>query len=171
MKLYYRTTLVFAVVVSVLAASFQASAAILSYQAFIDGLQETPPNASPGTGFGSFTYDTITNDLAYNIIFSGLVAPETAAHLHAAPPGVPGPIRVPLPLGSPKIGNATLSASQEVELLGNLFYVNIHSTAFPGGEIRGQMLPIPEPATITLAAMALTCVAIYGRRRRNRATQ
>lgn len=147
------------------ASASTASAVMLFYEANIDGLQETPPNASPGTGFGSFTYDTVSNLLNYNIVFSGLVAPENNAHLHAAAPGVPGPIRVPLPLGSPKIGSATLTASQETELLANLFYVNIHSNTFPAGEIRGQMLPVPEPTSMALAAVGLVGFVIYGRRR------
>lgn len=46
-------------------------------------------------------------------------------------------------------------------------YFNIHTTLFPGGEIRGFLLPVPEPATCALTGIALVGIAI-GRRRRSR---
>jgi hypothetical protein len=37
-------------------------------------------------------------------------------------------------------------------------YVNIHSSAFPGGEIRGQIVAVPEPGTMALGALGLLAV-------------
>lgn len=128
-----------------------ASGVVLSYVANCDGAQETPPNASPGTGTGTFTIDTDANTVSYNIQFSGLIAPESNAHIHGfAPPGTPAGVKHQLPLGSPKIGVWNYVESDESGIVGGQTYVNIHSTAFPGGEIRGQIIPGPtatDPST------------------------
>jgi len=112
-----------------------------NFQAVINGANEVEPTNSTATGLGTFSYDDATNYLTYNISFSGLSSAETGAHIHEAPVGVDGPIRFSLPLGSPKTGTVTLSTSQETSLLAGGLYVNIHSTNFTGGEIRGQILP------------------------------
>jgi len=105
-------------------------------------VQEVPPDASTATGFATFSYDNTTNELTYNITFSGLSSTETGAHIHQGVVGVDGPIQFTLLSGSPKTGTVTLSASQETSLLAGELYVNIHSNNFSGGEIRGQIIAI-----------------------------
>src|SRR6478736_666188 len=61
-----------------------AQAALLSYQAFLDGPSESPANASPGTGFGTAVYDSVAHTLNLNVTFSGLTGTTTASHIHAA---------------------------------------------------------------------------------------
>jgi len=124
----------------------------------IDGAQEVPPNASAGTGTGTIDINTVTNQLSYNITFSGLGSAETMAHIHGfAAPGANAGIIHTLPNGSPKIGVFNYSQAQEAALLNGLSYVNIHSGNFPNGEIRGQIagtaLPCPS-ATPTPSATA-----------------
>ncbi len=109
------------------------------------GLQETPPNNSTGTGTLTGNYDDATNILTYTINFSGLSANVTAAHFHASPPGIAGAILIG-PAGFPTGVTSgtfstthTLTATQEDSLKRGLFYFNIHTTAFPGGEIRAQI--------------------------------
>jgi hypothetical protein len=131
-----------------------ASAEVLQYNFPIDGLQEVPPNSSPGSGWGMVTLDTDTNLVSWNITFQNLVAPATAAHLHG-PANYGQNAGVQVGLGtpvSPIIGSTTISATQESQLLGGLWYVNIHSSAFPGGEIRGQV--VPEPGMLALLGLA-----------------
>jgi len=130
----------------VLLAALSHAQVVLS--ASIDGLQETPPNASPGTGLGGFSFDTSTNTLTWTVNFSGLLGPVVAAHLHQGAPGVPGPVAVPIGTVSPSTGSAVLSAAQVADLLAGNFYVNIHTSVFPGGEVRGQMLIVPASTTV-----------------------
>src|SRR5262245_49293927 len=74
----------------------------------IDQAQETPPTGSPTTGSACFTFDGSTNTLNYNIVYGVIASGEIAAHIHSGAPGVPGPVLVGLPLGSPKIGSVIL---------------------------------------------------------------
>ncbi|MCC6403074.1 MAG: CHRD domain-containing protein [Fimbriimonadaceae bacterium] len=142
----------------------QASAFVWTIDDPMDGLQEVPPNASPATGTIVGTYDDVSNLLDITVTFSGLLAAQTNAHIHRGAVGVAGPVVFPLPLGSPSVFSTTLDATQESDLLAGLYYVNIHSQAFPGGEIRGQMNPVPEPATMLALGGGL---AVLLRRRKN----
>lgn len=116
----------------------------------IDGAQETPPNASTGTGVAHCIIDTGSNTLFYHIEFSGLLGTENNAHIHGyAPPGTPAGVVHALPLGSPKIGAWVYPQANEAQILAGLTYVNIHSTLFGGGEIRGQI--VVDPTTDLVA--------------------
>ncbi len=138
----------------------------------IDGLQETPPVATPGFGTGDVTYDDSSGLLSWNISYSGLIGSPTLAHFHGpAPPGTPAGIRVDIAgnsggVASPMIGSTSITPAFGTELLDGLWYINIHSTFRPGGEIRGQLHAIPEPATCAMLAMAV--VGLLAGRRRSR---
>jgi hypothetical protein len=69
-------------------------------------------------------------------------------------------------LASPSIGSATLSATQESQLLSGQWYLNVHSALSPGGEIRGQVNVIPEPGTLALVALGVVAIALQRRRPR-----
>ena len=127
-----------------------ANAVIMNFQATLQGSQEVPPNGSTATGSGTMVVDTDANTLAYNITFSGLSAPQTAAHFHGpAAPGVNAGVIFPLTLGSPQIGVWNMTDAQEGWVLGGLVYVNVHTTAFPGGEIRGQVVEAPNATDVS----------------------
>ncbi len=150
-----------------------AAGAIIYLEANLDGLQEVPANASPGTGYGTMSYDTVSKLLSWSIDYTGLITGSIDAHFHKAPPGVSGGVEVAIPgsVGTTSgtyVGSKVLTGAQETDLLAHLWYVNIHTPTFPGGEIRGQVVPEPSTlALVTLGAASLSFVA-WRRRRRGR---
>ena len=63
-----------------------------TFQAFLSGLGEVPPNASPATGVGQVVLNTAQTQITVDESWSGLLAPATASHIHNAPPGVNGAV-------------------------------------------------------------------------------
>jgi hypothetical protein len=111
------------------------------FKATINGASETPANASTATGTATLTFNTDTKIFSIVVTFSGITA--TASHIHKGDVGVAGNVIFPFPtpITSPiNYTSAALDASQEADLNANLYYVNIHSAAYPGGEIRGQLI-------------------------------
>jgi hypothetical protein len=108
----------------------------------ISGDEEVPPIDSDATGTFNGTYDKTTKVLTYTLTFSGIE--PTNMHFHKGAVGVGGgPVVIPIsssPYTSP-INSATpaLTDEQETDLLNGDWYVNIHSAAYPPGEIRGQV--------------------------------
>ena len=117
------------------------------FVATLDGAQANAGagTGSSGTGSATLTYDDATNILTWNISWSGLTGTETVAHFHGpATPAQNAGIQVNFAaisgLSSPSIGQTTITANQATDLLNDLWYINIHTTAEAGGEIRGQIL-------------------------------
>ncbi len=133
------------VVIAVVAAPGSwAGADVVEFALTLDGSQEVPAVDTPATGNGTATLNTDTNLFSWNITFSGLKGNQIAAHFHgAAPICVEAGIQIGLPLGSPIVGQAIITAPQEADLLAGLWYVNVHTNLHPGGEIRGQVAPVP----------------------------
>ena len=178
MKQFYPSLLSFRLKRSVLFFALLFSACYMSeaqvYTALLSGPAEQPPNSSPGTGTGTVTVTGTMMRVQAN--FSGLVAPVTASHIHAAT-AVPGAgtagvaTSVPTFTGFPsgvtagtydRVFDMTLASSYNpayitanggtpasaFTALRNALntgtsYLNIHSSAFPGGEIRGFLLICP----------------------------
>lgn len=117
-----------------------SAAGMAHLKADLAGAQEVPPNGSPATGVAQCLIDTATNTLFYHVSYGGLLGTETAAHIHGyAPAGMNGGVLQPLPATNPKIGTWVYPEANEADILAGLIYFNIHTTMFPGGEIRGQV--------------------------------
>lgn len=160
------------------------------YTATLLGSNEVPPTGSSATGSVSVTLNG--NILSINEIFSGLTMPASAAHIHCCGPvGVNEPVAIPF-TGFPSATSGTYtnsfdltlvstytaafvaanggtSASAEAAFIGSLnafqTYANIHDATFPGGEIRGQLAQVPEPATVGLLLLGWVALALKRRSR------
>ena len=122
-----------------------ANAEVVKFKANMDASQEVPSNDSKGKGTAELTYDTTSKELTWTITFDGLSGAATAAHFHGpAEPGKNAGVAVPIgqtgqTVTSPASGKATLTDAQAADLMAGRWYVNIHTAANKGGEIRGQV--------------------------------
>jgi len=121
-------------------------ATVYTINAALEGTQEVPPNPSTGTGTIVGTYDDVTRVLDFDLTFTGLVSPTTAAHFHApADVGVNAPVVIgfagfPIGVTSGFYENTyVLTAAQNTQILNGQWYVNVHTSGSPGGEIRAQL--------------------------------
>src|SRR5689334_22722574 len=111
-------------------------------KATLDGKSEVPANTSAGTGTADIDYDAASKKLTWKLTYSGLSGPATAAHFHGpAEAGKNAGVAIAIPNAttSPVEGSATLTDAQAADLLAGKYYVNVHTQANPGGEIRGQV--------------------------------
>lgn len=124
--------------------SFAAHAATINLKADLKASAEVPAKDGTGTGTLTATLDTDTNELKYHVEFSGLTGPVVAAHFHGpAAVGTNAKPQIPIktsPLASPIDGKATITPEQAKDLLDGKWYFNLHTSANPGGEIRGQLV-------------------------------
>jgi hypothetical protein len=123
-------------------ASVAAQAATVSLKATLNTASEVPAKTGDGSGTLTGTIDTSTHVLKYHVEYRGLSGPAKAAHFHgpAAVGANAGPqVAVKGEVESPIDGTATLTADQQKDLLDGKWYFNIHTSANPGGEIRGQV--------------------------------
>lgn len=103
---------------------------------------EVPPISSPATGSADVTFDTASKLLTWKITYSGLTGPATMAHFHGpAEAGKNAPVVVPIPNPASGVdGSATLNDAQAADLMAGKYYINVHTDANKGGEIRGQVV-------------------------------
>lgn len=131
------------VAASSLLAAAPALAEVIHFTTKLDGASETPPNDSKGTGEAKVTLDTDKHTVSWAVTYAGLTGPATMAHLHGpAAAGASAPVTIPLtaPVTSPINGSAAITDTQIGDLRAGLWYVNVHTAAHPGGEIRGQLV-------------------------------
>jgi hypothetical protein len=118
-----------------LAIAGPSMAANVNLKADLKASSEVPPTDSKGSGSVTATFDTASKKLSWKGSVSGLSGPATAAHFHSGEPGTNGG-------GADKgafEGSATLTDAQADELLAGKWYVNVHTAANKGGEVRGQV--------------------------------
>lgn len=113
----------------------------VKFGATLKGSEEVPAVTTNATGTFDATYNKDTKILTYTINYTGIT--PTAWHIHKAAMGVTGPVVINFgqTFTSPfSASAAALTAEQETDLMNGMYYVNIHSSKSPSGEIRGQLL-------------------------------
>ena len=135
---------------TVLRLTVTVSGATVEFMIDLDGQQAPTPSAA--TGEGTVILDTGSGTLDWTVTFDAAAltdgaASVTVAHFHLGAPGVDGPpVSPPGNVGgtgsSPMTGSAVVDADAVKALMAGKVYFNIHTTAFPAGEIRGQVVPL-----------------------------
>lgn len=127
-------------------ASLCAIASAATVSAELSSAAEVPPNPSTAKGTMEGSFDPATRMLSWTVTYSGLTGPATMGHFHGpAMAGANAGVALPFrgEVGSPIKGSATLTPEQAADLMAGKWYVNIHTAAHPGGEIRGQAMVKP----------------------------
>jgi hypothetical protein len=134
-----------------------------AYFADLNGAQQNPPLVLTGSGTGLVVISADASTITYLLTYSGLSGPVNAAHIHAGAVGTNGGVILPFVVGpSPMTqvltsgtftpsGAVTTFAQAIAAIRAGGTYFNLHTTAHPGGEIRGQIgvtvtAPPPPPA-------------------------
>ncbi len=135
-----------AAVLGLSAMGAMAASSTVTLGAKLSSANEVPANASTGSGTLEATLDTQSNLLSWTVTYTGLTGAAKAGHFHG--PAAAG-ANAGVALGftgsveSPIKGSATLTPAQAADVLAGKWYVNLHTAANPGGEVRGQMAPAP----------------------------
>jgi hypothetical protein len=136
-------TLVLASTLGFALAAAPAMAATEKFTADLTAAAVVPPTTSTATGTADVTFDTASKMLTWTVTYKGLTGKPTAAHFHgpAAVGANAGPVvGLTGSLDSPIKGSFTLSDKQASELEAGMWYLNVHTSKFADGEIRGQVV-------------------------------
>ncbi len=139
---------IFTFITLLLATNHSFSQSSIMFSAKLDGSQEVPAVITTATGTGTFVLSENGTLLTYNVTVNGLSGPITGSHFHNAAAGTSaGVVKTVSFTGNTVSGTwRSTDASQPLtdlllsELLKGRLYFNVHTSANPGGEIRGQVL-------------------------------
>jgi len=142
----------------------QASAQSYSLDSNLDPFQEVPPHNTPGYGSADLTLNAGTGMVSINAgtgTYADLLAGASTVRLQDAAVGANGPTLFTFNLDTPGNTSGTFSGSVGplttgaiTDMLAGNTYLNITDAIYPSGEIRGQILTVPEPASMALLAGA-----------------
>jgi hypothetical protein len=157
-----------AVAAALLISATPSSAQVVNMTATLTGSEET--TATPGVlglltgavGTATVSVDATNEEVAVQLNLFNFATGTSAGHIHVGPKGVAGPVvlNFPIPAGrtgdlplSFRLGVAAFVARPEIgintmsdliqAIVGGGAYVNIHTSQYPAGEIRGQLVPVP----------------------------
>jgi len=126
----------------------------IRFRAILSADEQSAPTTSPGVGCAIFVLDRSTLRLEWVVTYAKLTSAATAAHVHGpqTPGGNAGVLFDLAPEGmkSPLRGSVILGDGQLSYLLTGRVYVNVHSSRYPAGELRGHIMRLrPEQADIS----------------------
>ena len=157
-----------AVAAALLISAPPSFAQVVNMTATLTGAGET--TATPGVvgqltgavGTATVAVDATNEEISVNLALFNFATGTTAGHIHVGPRGVAGPVVInfPIPTGRTgdlpltfRVGSSAFVARPEIgintmqdaiqAIVGGSGYVNIHTSQFPAGEIRGQLVPVP----------------------------
>ena len=166
----------------------QAADASIVFQTPLSGANQVPPVSTAASGFATVTLESDNTTLDVAINWTGMSSLGEFGHIHCCTaPGTNTGVALDfgaLPnataavftnsynLATFAFGNGQTEASFIAGLVAGRAYVNIHDTAFPNGEIRGQLQqaqvqPVPEPGTAWLLSGAALGAMTLSRRRKS----
>jgi len=141
-----------------------ANASIIEFTVSLSGAEEVAAGDPNGSGLAIFLIDDVALTIDWTITASDISA-ITGLHIHQADAGVNGPVVVDF--GGQLTGSSLLDPDLANVLADPTnFYVNLHTTEFPGGALRGQfgLAAVPEPATLGLMGLGIAALSLWRRR-------
>ncbi len=134
------------------------------FVANLNGAQETPPNNSTATGTATVLLSPDEQTARVSLNFSGLTSAQTNAHIHGpAAPGVVGNVLFPLPNGNFSDFLISPSATDVQNLKNGQLYINVHSSNFLNGEIRGQFGATASASSVQFSSASYLVSEAAGR--------
>lgn len=125
----------------------------LIFTAMLNGGQQVPATNSSATGNATLVLSPDERTARLSLNFSGLTSPQTDAHIHGpAAASRNAGVLFPLPLGQLNDFEITLTPEQVADLKAGLHYVNVHTSNFMNGEIRGQFGSSPATSIVVSGA-------------------
>jgi hypothetical protein len=144
----------------VLIAAPMAALAAEPFSATLTTGAEVPPVSGEGSGLATVTISDDATEIAYEVSYEGLTGAVVAAHIHYGAADVAGGVILPLAHGAspfsgtlteadftPLDGGPQTFAEALAAIRAGQTYINLHTQANPGGEIRGQVMALPDTAT------------------------
>lgn len=148
-------------------------AALFSFHATLHGGNALPANLSPGWGSATASYDTETGVFGLGGLVGSLYSGITGANIRVGEPDFAGEVVMPVDavlggVGGPiNTGFVVLTPAEEADLFNGRWFVEIETTDFPSGEIRGRIhlgAAVPEPEQYALAgSIALVGFGVWRR--------
>ena len=129
----------------------------LIFTATLNGAQEVPPTNSAATGSATLILSPDETSARLSLNFSGLTSIQTDAHIHGpAAPGTTAGALFPLPLGQLNDFEIKLTPQLVTDLKAGLHYINVHTSNFTSGEIRGQFGSSPGTSIVVSGATSFS---------------
>jgi CHRD domain len=153
-----------AVAAALLISASPSSAQVVTMTANLNGGEETPILNTGAVGTAVVSVDPVNEEISVTLSVFNLPTGTTAGHIHIGPKGIAGPVVInfPIPTGRTgdlpltfRVGAAAFVARPEIgintigdaiqSIVGGNAYVNIHTSQYPAGEIRGQLSVVVRP--------------------------